>query len=118
MGAIDNVKQVAKLVKDIGNMEIYRQILDLQGEIMELTQTNRELQTKLTELENTLTQVGKMEFISPFYYADGDDVPHCPRCWEVNRRAVHFPPPANATGGPLYDCPECKCSIYHPRSRR
>ena len=29
MGAIDNVKEVARLVKDLGNMELYRQILDL-----------------------------------------------------------------------------------------
>ena len=118
MGAIDNVKEVAKLVKDLGNMELYRQILDLQGEIMELTQANRELQTKLTELENTLTQVGKMEFRSPFYYADGDNVPHCPRCWEVNKHAVHFPPPRSTGVGPWYDCPECKWSIAHPRSQR
>ena len=27
MGAIDNVKEVAKLVKDLGNMELYRQML-------------------------------------------------------------------------------------------
>ena len=27
MGAIDNVKEVAKLVKDLGNMELYRQIM-------------------------------------------------------------------------------------------
>ncbi len=118
MGAIDNVKEVAKLVKDLGNMELYRQILDLQGEIMELTQANRELQTKLTELENTLTQVDQMEFRSPFYYVEGDDVPHCPRCWEVNKRAVHFPPPQKCMGGPLYNCPECNFNIYHPRSRR
>jgi len=118
MGAIDNVKEVAKLVKDLGNMELYRQILDLQGEIMELTQVNRELQTKLTELENTLTQVGKMEFRSPFYYAEGDNVPHCPRCWEVNRRPVHLTPPRPTVAGPEYNCPECNFQIYHPRRPR
>ncbi len=117
MGAIDNVKAVAKLVKDIGNMELYRQILDLQGEIMELTQANRELQTKVTELENTLTQVDHMEFRSPFYYIEGDEIPHCPRCWEVNRRAVHYPEPFRSAAGPRYDCPECKTTIIHPRSR-
>lgn len=117
MGAIDNVKEVARLVKDLGNMELYRQILDLQGEIMELTQANRELQTKLTELENTLTQIDQMKFRSPFYYVEGDNVPHCPRCWEVNRHAVHFPPARIYADGPQYDCPECNFSIYHPRSR-
>ncbi len=115
MGAIDNVKEVAKLVKDLGNMELYRQILDLQGEIMELTQANRELQTRVRELEGTISQIGQMTFRSPFYYADGDTVPHCPRCWEVDKRAVHYPEPRNTAVGPQYDCPECKGRIVHPR---
>ena len=117
MGAIDNVKEVAKLVKDLGNMELYRKILDLQGEIMELTQVNRELQTRVRELEDTISRIDQMTFRSPFYYVDGDDVPHCPRCWEVNKRAVHYPEPFNSAAGPRYDCPECKTAIIHPRKR-
>jgi hypothetical protein len=115
MGAIDNVKEVAKLVRELGNMELYRQILDLQGEIMELTQANRELQTKVRELEETLNQVGQMEFRTPFYYAEGDDIPHCPRCWEVDKKAVHYPDPFRSAAGPVYTCPQCKHDIIHPR---
>lgn len=115
MGAIENVREVAKLVKDLGNMELYRQILDLQGEIMELTQANRELQKKVKELQDKLTQVGKMTFRSPFYYADGDDVPYCPRCWEVDKQAIHLSEPIHVASGPLYNCPQCKHEIVHPR---
>ena len=117
MGAIENVKEVAKLVKDLGNIELYRQILDLQGEIMELTQANRELQTQITRLEDTLSAVGKMTFRSPFYYSSGDDVPHCPRCWEVDRKAVHLPPACPTMAGPIYTCPQCEREIIHPRAR-
>ena len=117
MGAIDNVKEVAKLVKDLGNMELYRKILDLQGEIMELTQVNRELRTKVTELQDTLSTVGKMTFQSPFYFAEGDDVPHCPRFWEVDKQPVHYPEPIQSMAGPVYKCPQCKHQIIHPRSR-
>jgi hypothetical protein len=115
MGAIDNVKEVAKLVRELGNMELYRQILDLQGEIMELAQANRELNIKNHELEETLNKVGKMEFSSPFYYAEGDDIPHCPRCWEVDKKAVHYPPPRKSAAGPIYECHNCKQNIVHPR---
>ena len=111
MSAIDNVKEVAKLVRDLGNMDIYRQILNLQGEIMDLTQTNRELQTKIRDLESTLNQVGKMEFRTPFYYAEGDDIPHCPRCWEVDKKAVHYPAPFPSGAGPVYICPQCERKI-------
>jgi len=67
MGAIDNVKEVAKLVKKLGNMELYQQILDLQGEIMDLTQANRELRENVQKLEDKLSQVKTMNFNSPFY---------------------------------------------------
>lgn len=117
MGVIDNVNDVAKLVKDLGNMDLYRQILDLQGEIMELTQTNRDLQTKVSELKHTLIQIRKMKFRSPFYYADGDNVPHCPRCGEVDKQSVHFPEPLSVHVGIRYDCPQCKTTIIHPRAR-
>jgi len=115
MGAIDKVKGIVQLVQKLDNLELYRQILDLQGEILELTQENRELQTRVRELEDTLTKVGEMEFRSPFYYAEGDAIPHCPRCWEVDKRAVHYPPPFLSTAGPHYQCPECGASIIHPR---
>ena len=115
MGAIDNVKEVAKLIKDMGNMELYKQILDLQGEIMELTQENRDLQKNLQEIQDKLSQVDKMTFRSPFYYAEGDDVPYCPRCWEADKKAVHFHEPIQGGSGPYYYCPECKNQITHPR---
>src|SRR3989338_10615893 len=113
MGAIDNVREVAKLVKDLGNMDLYRQILDLQGEIMELTQENRELREKVQELESKLKQNSQMIFRSPFYYATGDDVPHCPRCWEVDRKAIHYPYPFQSAAGPSHTCPGCKHNIIH-----
>jgi len=118
MGAIDNVKEVAKLVKKLGNMELYQQILDLQGEIMDLTQANRELRENVQKLEDKLSQVKTMNFNSPFYYTVCDDVPYCPRCWEVDRKAVHYPKPAATNTGPLYTCPECNVKIFHPRRRQ
>lgn len=114
MGAIDNVKELAKLVKEIGNMELYRQILDLQGEIMELTQANRDLQGNVRELEGKLSQVAKMTFRSPFYYADDDEVPYCPRCWEAKKQAIHFPPAMPTGAGPQYRCPECDFHVFFP----
>ena len=118
MGAIENVKEVAKLVKDLGNMELYQQILDLQGEIMDLTQVNREFQKQVQELQEKLTQVGQMTFRSPFYFQNGDDVPYCPRCWEADKRAIHYPEPFRAVAGPIYTCPQCKHDIVHPRRQR
>ena len=115
MGTIDNIKEVAKLVKDIGNMELYQKILDLQGEVMELTQANHDLQTRVRELDDIVSKAGRMTFRSPFYYLDGDPTPLCPRCWEVDKNAVHYPEPRSTAIGPRYVCLECKRDIVHPR---
>jgi len=117
MGVIDNVKEVANLVKELGNIELYRQILDLQGEIMELTQFNRDLQEKNDQLQSTIKTSNLMSFKTPFYYVEGDDVPHCPRCWEADQKAIHYPPPFQSAGGDIHTCPECKHQITHPRRR-
>jgi hypothetical protein len=42
MGIVDNIKDVAKTVRQIDNIELYKQILDLQGEGMELVEENNE----------------------------------------------------------------------------
>ena len=47
MGIVDNFKETAKLVQQLGNMDLYRRILDLQGEAMELTE---QLRTKDEEI--------------------------------------------------------------------
>ena len=115
MGALDNIKEVANLVKEIGNMDLYRQILDLQDEIMEITQSNRDLQMNIQALEEIINISSTMRFHSPFYFVDGDKIPHCPRCWEGDKKAIHYPPPFQSGAGDIHTCPECKHEIIHPR---
>ena len=118
MGAIDNVKEIVKIVGKLDNIDLYRKILDLQSEVMALTQANQELTGKVRELDEKLLQVDKMTFRFPFYYAEGDDVPYCPRCWEGNKKAIHYPEPLIGEFGPIYTCLECKSRIVHPRAHR
>ena len=54
MGIVDNLKEAAKLARDIGNMDLYRQILDLHGEALELGQQNMTLNARVVELEENL----------------------------------------------------------------
>jgi hypothetical protein len=115
MGLIENVKELAALAKAAGNTELYRQILDLQVEVMDLTQANRELQECIHNLEEAREQAERMTFRPPFFYTDDDEIPHCPRCWEVDHKAVHYPEPFRSAAGPVYTCPECDKEIIHPR---
>ena len=93
-------------------------IASLEKENAELEEFNHELQKRIMELEALIPndKPQDMNFQSPFYYATNDRVPYCPRCWEVDKKAVHFPPPFNSAEGPSYTCPQCGKRIIYPHS--
>jgi hypothetical protein len=112
MGIIENVKEVADLVKKVGDIELYRKIVELEGEIIELTRQNRSQQEEIEELKKILNKKQDMIFKKPFYYIENDHQPYCPKCWEVNALAVHLTGPVNVMAGARYDCPNCKSFFY------
>jgi hypothetical protein len=65
-------------------------------------------------------QLKPLKFIEPFYYADGDSVPYCSRCWEAHQLQVHVAYQGRMVGGHRYDCPHCDyvyCSERIPAPR-
>lgn len=113
---IPNYKEIVDLVKKGATIEAQEKIMELREVTMEFQQENIELQKRVKELEEIVSKKQSMKFKSPFYYVDGDDIPHCPRCWEVDHKAVHYPAPLNYTEGPYYNCLQCKISITHPQA--
>jgi hypothetical protein len=90
MGVLDNVKEVADLVQKIGDIDLYRKIVHTENEVIELTQQLRAAQQRIRELEAMLSQKQMLTFRAPFYFADGDLVPFCARCWEVEQKPIHM----------------------------
>lgn len=41
MGPLENIKEVADLIKKAGDIELYRKIAESEGEVIELTYANR-----------------------------------------------------------------------------
>lgn len=120
MDIIGTAKQVAELAKRVGQMELYRQLVDLQGEIVKnegeivrLSRENHELKVKLEGFERQLQFSKSLTFRAPFHYADGDDVPYCPRCWESDHLAMHLVS-MPWSGGTRYDCPKCNWTHLPP----
>jgi len=114
MGVIENAKEIASLVRDLGNMDLYRKIIDLESEIVELTTDNMDLQKEVGKLQEKLALKGKMTFRKPFYYMENDETPYCPKCWEADRKTIHLLGPTKVIAGPRYDCPECKQHFIWP----
>ncbi len=123
MGLIENVKDAADLAKKIGDIELYRKIVHLEGEVMELTREKRQAEQGTEELEENLALREKMRFQQPFYFQEGDQVPFCPRCFEKDKSAVHLFLEINRADLKRWDCHECKSQYriegpdYHRRGQ-
>jgi hypothetical protein len=111
MSIISNAKEIADLIKNIGDIELYRKIVELEGEIIELTRKNRELEDQVDELKNLLETVKKMQFRKPFCYIEDDTTPFCPRCWEVEKLAIHLVD--LHTAGSPWKCKKCSSRYSH-----
>jgi len=120
MSTLENLKEIADLVKKMGNVDLYRRIIELEGEVIELTRVNRQLDEENHKMKGQLEFAERMKFVEPFWYSDGDLVPYCPNCWEAEKAGVHLTYKGHMAGGHRYDCAHCKtvyCSLRTPGPR-
>jgi hypothetical protein len=108
MGLVDNFKDLFKLADAANNVELYKQLSELQTRAMELEEQNGQLRTENQDLKQTLNLRQKMQFKEPFYYQEGDEVPFCPSCMECKDSAVHVVFEANNSTAMYWHCPVCK----------
>jgi hypothetical protein len=108
MGVVENLKHIADLIKKAGDIELYRKIIESEGEAIELTRENRRLEERVVELEKTLALQKQMHFNEPFYYQDEDKTPFCPACWEGNKKGIHVTFIFDNSDRTRWDCPVCK----------
>ena len=108
MGVIESLKEIADLVKKFNDDELNRKIVDLEGEIVELTLQIGSLEEENKEMKRTFSLIKKMRFKKPFYFQEDDPVPFCPRCWEKEKKPVHLIGPVKVAAGLRYGCPNCK----------
>jgi hypothetical protein len=112
MGVVENLKDVAELVKKAGEIELYKQISAAEDEVREIAREKRRLEDRVQELEHALLFKDETEFKAPFYYLkQGDQTPYCPRCWEKDRHAIHVVFIFDNRERTRWDCPACK-EIY------
>jgi hypothetical protein len=107
MSIIDNVKEIADLIKKAGDIELYRKIVELEGEIIELTRSNQSLEEEVAEIKGLLAFSKRLTFRQPYYYAEDDDVPYCPQCWEADQKPIHLIG-RHSSEGMNYSCTNCQ----------
>lgn len=105
MGVLENLKDAALVAQKVGQIELYKQILQAEDEVRELTREKRRLEDTVEELGRKLSLKAAMTFQAPAYYQKGDATPFCAACYEENGRPVHL----NKTAKPgTWVCPVCK----------
>lgn len=109
MGVVENLKDVADLVKKAGEIELYKKISAAEDEVRELTRDKRRLEDRVEELERALTFKEQTVFRAPFYYSkEGDQTPYCAHCLEKSKHAVHVVLQFDNEEHTRWDCPACK----------
>lgn len=103
MGLIGEAKEIAQVLQKAGNIELYGKMLQIQSDALELQEENDRLRRENVELKTQLELKASMTFRAPYWYQEGDTVPHCPNCWEGSRKAMHL------VGDPTVSvrCPQC-----------
>jgi len=116
MGLYDGLKDVAKVLQQTDNIPLYKQLLDLsaqaldmQNKIAELEQENRTLRNK-TDISSRI-----IRYEQPYFTLKDDDknIHYCARCWDVNEKTVQGQ--TDEIG--YFTCPECKTKFIYDRKK-
>jgi hypothetical protein len=93
MSALDTAKDVVEIIRKIDNIELYKKILDLHGEIVKVYEENTTLKQKVQSLQDTLRTKNALEYNQNCYWLQtdqGKDGPFCVHCWDTEQKLVRL----------------------------
>jgi hypothetical protein len=99
--AAKTIKALLDLLPKKENPEILSKITSLNGEIIKAQQEvfslideNRQLKSKIDELEKEVNTIHEMEFKHGIYWREGEGIndrgPFCPTCYDKDRKTIHL----------------------------
>lgn len=118
MGLYDGIKDVAKVVQQADNIELYQKLLDLssqalemQNEISRLTIENAELK-KIKDIESKI-----IRHQEPYLtLTDDANLMYCTNCWDSSQKLVQLH--CDQEQG-TYNCPCCKDKgVYDVKAKK
>lgn len=115
MGILDTAKEVAVLVQKLDNVELLKQVLELQGQIGELLDERRSLRDENANLRDALSLQDSLFFRDNAYWQriEGGEVdgPLCSKCWGADGKLLHL---HFWSGRGFHICPHCKTIVKLP----
>jgi hypothetical protein len=112
MSLIGEGVDILKLVNKAQNADLYKQIGEWIEKVLDLQKRNDELTMERNQLREQARFKGVLERVNGHTFVQGDDEEICPRCAEVDSRAVHLisvhseHKPYQKAG-----CPDCKLEM-------
>lgn len=116
MGLYDGIKDVAKIMQQTDNIELYQKLIELSSQALDM----QELIVKLTDENKSLKELNKLEKNiirhKDTYITLKDDpngLVYCSCCWDEKRKLIQGQTDENG----MYWCPSCKYHGYYDKEK-
>jgi hypothetical protein len=114
MSLIGEGVDILKLVNKAQNADLYKQIGEWIEKVLDLQKRNDELTTERNQLREQVRFKSVLERVNGHIFIQGDDEEICPRCAEVDSRAVHLIAVRSQHSlSQKVGCPNCKLEMLH-----
>lgn len=107
MGAYEMIKDVMSIAQKADNVELMRSLVALQSQVLDLTEENRALKSRLTTQEQLVFRR------NAYWKQDPEDGPFCSKCWDVTATLVRL----HRQTGYSPKCPACGTFAPDPDRR-
>ena len=117
MSILEDLKGVVSTIQKIDNIELYRQILDLQKEVLQVVSENVDLKAQLSSVKDELRLRRTLRFEYNAYWSgetlETSDGPFCAMCWDTKQQLVRM---LVVGRNPQWSrCHACDISLKMPR---
>jgi hypothetical protein len=106
MGMFETLRSAAEVAQKIGNIELYRQLLEAQQTALELADENRQLKEQLRQRDERDRVQADLVFDDAAYRlrSEPNGPFYCPACWVTHKQLV---PLVSLPDSALHRCVRC-----------
>lgn len=112
MGLYEGIKDVASIAQKADNIQLYKQLLDLGAQALDMQDEIRKLKEENAELKKEKNLESKIIRHNQPYITLSDDennLKYCATCWDNNRKIIQMKTLDNMK----YYCHACKNNFYN-----
>ena len=104
MGLYEGIKDVAKIVQQADNVDLYRRLIDLCAQALDMQNMINKLSEENAILKKKQDIEERIQRHSELYLTlkNEDTILYCSHCWDNERKLIQV-----STQSGLYQCPHC-----------